>query len=175
MSEVCLSLAQESAMIVGKFGQKFPARIPAILNLFSALIKDNNTNLVEQIILSVREMFSVNADLEHSAEFRRFFESIETMIDYVNTEKMKVALAWTLARFYNFIDPAPYLLERMISELDDKKPAEEELIYTIINSTLYLFFKRPAETLPVLSRLFGFVLNNPNSDCMVAYKCGLYY
>ena len=175
LNEVNTRLAQESLIVIGDLGRRFPNRIPAILSLFLTLIKEERTHLFENIIVAIRTMLPCSPEAESTSEARQFFMALHLLSEHVQSEKAKTDLAWVLGRYCFLIEPAPYLLEKFIAMLDDKKPVSEELLHMMVNSALQQFFKRPAETLPVLSRLFSFVFKNEKANCIVAYKCGMYY
>lgn len=47
--------------------------------------------------------------------------------------------------------------------------------HQIVNSAMLAFFRKPKEMLPIISKLFGVVLEGGNESPIVASKCAHYY
>lgn len=59
------------------------------------------------------------------------------------------------AKLTPYLDGSVYYIERFINEIIiEPKKYNEMFLLALINSTVYVFFKRPKEALPILSKLF---------------------
>lgn len=173
INEVCMSLAQESVLIMGELGKRFTSRVNAILKKFSGILVDSKSYLYDYAIISMKTVFSTGFKLE-SAELTECLNHLESMLDFVKSEKAQISFIWLLSHFYNKIEHSSYMLEKFVHDLDNGDKSEEFKLQ-LINSVVYSFLKKPKEMLPILHMLFSYVLNSEGESYVVISKVKLYW
>ena len=76
-----------------------------------------------------------------------------------NSSKGLIAFAWLLGQFGSDIKEAVYILEDILDSINNIEESTE-LLYTVVNSAVKLFFIYPRKTKPVLSKVFTFISKN---------------
>lgn len=173
INEVCMSLAQESVLIMGELGKRFNNRVNAILKKFSNILIDSKSYLYDYTVISLKTIFSTGVRLD-SAELIECLNHLEGLIDYVKSEKAQISFIWLLSHFYNKIENSSYLLEKFVHELENTDKSEEFKLQ-LINSVVYSFLKKPKEMLPILHKLFSYILSAEGENYVVTSKIKLYW
>ncbi len=170
-----IPLAKESVLIIGELGKIHRARIRAIILLFMNVLEMKKSFLYDNIVMALKKIYSTGAFVE-SKEQNKFYENFESFIDNCETENGKIAVIWLLARFCENIKNSSYMINRYVKELqENSENYSEEFQLQLINSTVYIFLKKPKETLPVLSGLFSNIFRNEGQNPLIISKCKLYY
>ena len=172
-NEICVSLAQESIMIIGQLGKQFKNRINAVLKLFTSILDSNKSYLYDQMISALKTIFSSNIEINNSDEFTTLFGKIEDLIDFIKSEQSQISLIWLLSRFYNKIENSTYLLEKFVNDIESGEKSDK-LKLQLINSVVFVFLKKPKEVFPVLHQLFNYIMESEKESYIVVNKCKLY-
>jgi AP-4 complex subunit beta-1 len=110
-------------------------------------------------------------------KFPEFIDDVIEMIQKISLDQIeeiegKIALVWILGQFGHKIEDAPYLLEKMVSDV--KEINSPEFTGILLTSAFSLFFKRAPETKKLLSTVFKEVFNN-STDSTLKQKATFLY
>lgn len=173
INEVCISLAEESVLIMGELGKRFSNRINAILKKFSSILSDSKTYLYDYTIISLKTIFSTGAQTD-SLELTECLNQLEGLLDYLKSENAQMCFIWLLSYFYGKIENSSYMLEKFVNDLENEEKSEAFKLQ-LINSVVYSFLKKPKEMFPILHKLFAYFLNSENESYVVVSKVKLYW
>lgn len=126
INEVSVNLAQNSLLITGKLAVKFPERIPAIFSLFNSTLSTKKEFLSDNIILAARCIFT-QKKADFGKEQVEFFDSLESIVDFVRSEPAKEAYVWICAKFAERIENSSYLIEKFVNDWADSQQMSDQL------------------------------------------------
>lgn len=85
-------------------------------------------------------------------QFKEIGETISQSADFCTESDAKCALIWIMGEFAELVPDAPYLLENFLNQ--EQTDQSVEVQSSLLECSIKMFLKRPAETHQVLAAVF---------------------
>ncbi|GBE60453.1 HEAT repeat-containing protein [Babesia ovata] len=159
VSDTNHAIAAKSVKAVGIIALKFPAHLDLIISQMSVVFSLGISYLISAALHVIRALLLV-----YPSGVAKLLEIVEASRDFIREPQALSYYIWILGEYGESVEHAPYTLEDLIDRPDISDIAKE-----LLCASMKVFFKRPPEMFPGLSRLFRKVMNESQDPDLVGH------
>eukprot|EP00300_Choanocystis_sp_HF-7_P040041 c6447_g1_i1.p1 GENE.c6447_g1_i1~~c6447_g1_i1.p1 ORF type:complete len:738 (-),score=203.98 c6447_g1_i1:33-2246(-) len=146
VTDVDVSISRHSIRAIGRIASRLPDASPRCLSALKGFLPLGIDYVAAETVCTLKDILRKHPD---AAEIVSDCVAVFQLID---DPEAKVAVTWMIGEFGESVENAPYLLEGLIDSYDDEDAAVKN---ELLNSSVKLFLKRPAEMRPPLGQLLS--------------------
>ncbi|CDR94384.1 adaptin subunit, putative [Babesia bigemina] len=159
VSDTNHAIAAKSVKAVGIIALKFPAHLEFIMSQMSVVFSLGISYLISAALYVIRALLLV-----YPSGVAKLLEIVEASRDFFREPQALSYYIWILGEYGESVEHAPYTLEDLIDRPDISDIAKE-----LLCASMKVFFKRPPEMFPGLSRLLRRVMSEIQDPDLVGH------
>eukprot|EP00053_Salpingoeca_punica_P012973 m.116554 g.116554 ORF g.116554 m.116554 type:complete len:782 (+) comp16080_c1_seq1:112-2457(+) len=156
VTDVDAEMARHAIRAMGRIAENVPSSVDRVLSMLLAFQELDISYVTAETLVMLQDVLRLRPDKAEAT-----LQKLESLCDsdILDEEpRARAALTWIIGEFGQFMEDAPYVLEKMIDNIGEE--VAHVVRVELLTATMKLFFKRPPECQHMLGRLLNYEIND---------------